>query len=119
MTLPASPNSVSIGQLNTEKGSASTATTALSWLDTNTYPDQSAPFSMDWMRDKAYYQNNNTGNCNNCAATGGDGAGGSYSACNCNNCDTRSWLQANCNCGSLCNCTYNCINCACDCACCK
>ena len=100
---------------------------------------------MDWIRsntkdsitdlnnchDRAWYQKNNAGNCNNgncptgnCAC--GDGAGG-YVNCyissgiNCTNCDGRAWLQPNCNCACSYNCWYaqwpqNC-NCACYCDC--
>jgi hypothetical protein len=79
---------------------------------------------MGSLYNKAYYQNNMGGacnngnctnqcncgniNCNNCVISG---------TVNCANCDTQKYLQPNCNC----NCTYNCTttttsyNCNCDC----
>ena len=80
---------------------------------------------MNFTHDKAYYANNNQGNCNNanngnCNCACGNKNCGNCTNCNainCVNCDTRAYLQPNCNC----NCTYNCnvnsvtINCDCDC----
>lgn len=115
MTLSAAGQPVSISSLNVEVGVTATTQRGLDWLINNSKGFTDKDFNT--MHNKAYFTNNNQGNCNNCASTGGDGAGGSYTACNCNNCDSGPKLQANCNCGSLCNCVYNCANCNCACVC--
>lgn len=137
MTLPASPNSVSIGQINTETGVAETTNKGLSWLSSNM---KGGATNLDVTRNKAWYQKNNAYfnctldnrdsqcNCNNCncgqcgiADCGGQCLGPySYGACSNCACDNRSWLQNNCNCGYT-NCAYNCYlqryNCDCACRC--
>jgi hypothetical protein len=88
---------------------------------------------MDTFRNKAYYQRNMEGNCNNgncspsnCQPDFGNGKGKIQctncvltALANCTNCDTTKQLQTNCNCA----CTYNCsqtnvqYDCNCDCNC--
>lgn len=121
MTLPSSPNSISVSQINTEIGSATTTSRTLDFLNGLIKPAQ-RPVSpnMDSFRGKAYYQRNVDGNCNdgNCGAcytpdcncdcfdcgifVCKDCYG--YQCINCANCDAQNWLQTNCNCA----CTYNC-----------
>jgi hypothetical protein len=76
---------------------------------------------------KAYYQRNADGNCNNGNCTSNCNCGNIQcnnclitGTVNCANCDGQNWYQTNCNCA----CTYNCnygptsYNCNCDCSCC-
>jgi len=120
MTLPAS-GQIALSDVSTETGQSSPS---LSWVKANTKDNVS---DMNSLHGRAYYQNNNSGNCNNgnctnncnCGNIGGDNCF-ITGAINCANCDAQSWLQANCNC----NCTYNCTysasashNCNCDCNC--
>lgn len=64
--------------------------------------------SMTIFYNKAYYQRDVDGNCNNGACDK------NCSNINCANCDTQKWLQTNCNNASPTN--YNCnCNCNCDC----
>ena len=117
MTLPVAPNSISVSQINTEIGSATTTSRTLQFLNGLIKPAQRpATPNMDSFRGKAYFQMNTQGACNNgnevnCDCNCGDIECGAY-ACNpinCTNCDTQPWLQTNCNCA----CTYNCdlVNC--------
>lgn len=118
MTLPASPNSIAISEVNTEVGrTATTANTPLQWLnDTYVRSDQRpASANLGTFRGMAFYQRNQDGNCTNngfnCDTNCNCDCGNiQCNACvncatvNCANCDTQNWLQANCNCA----CTYNC-----------
>jgi hypothetical protein len=126
MTLPSS-GSISFGDLITETGQPGGYSSSMSWVNANGKLSVGGATGMTYfaqMYDKAYYQNNNYGNCddgnctnncncgnincNNCIING---------AVNCANCDGQAYLQPNCNC----NCTYNCTteqtsyNCNCDC----
>ena len=107
MTLPSS-GPISLNDVLTETGQTSPS---LSWVKTNTKDGVS---DMNSLHDRAYYQNNNSGNCNNDNCGNNCNCGNiSDTNCfisgtvNCANCDAQSWLQANCNCA----CTYNCANC--------
>lgn len=115
MTLPAS-GSIAISQISTELGMASTASNNLSFINSKTKAAyQQASPSMNNYYNKAYYQKNNAGNCNNgncacdCAPSvcqGNCGSADCYvcTTINCVNCDSTPQLQPNCNCA----CTYNC-----------
>lgn len=113
MTLPVAPNSISVSQINTEIGSATTTSRTLEFLNGLIKPAQRpATPNMNSFRGLTYYQRNVDGNCNNgnCAACDCNCGAIDCSDCyisgtvNCANCDTQSWLQTNCNCA----CTYNC-----------
>jgi hypothetical protein len=126
MTLPAS-GKISISQVNTEIGVASTTKIDFGWVKGKT-KNASSPFGMSQLYSKTYFKSSAAGNCNNgnCSQpygtnNCGDGAGGNgnciNSAINCANCDASAYFQANCNCA----CTYNCstalvyANCNCNC----
>ena len=130
MTLPSAPNSISVSQINTEIGSATTTSRTLQYLNGLIKPAQrpGSP-NMDAFRGKAWYQRNvdgncNNGNCGNCESDIQSDCGEfacflcyAYQCINCTNCDAQNWLQTNCNCACTYNCnvgywTYNC-NCAC------
>lgn len=128
MTLPVAPNSISVSQINTEIGSATTTSRTLLFLNDLIKPAQRpATPNMNSFRGLTYYQRNVDGNCNNgvnpadCACDCGNKA---CTACtvsgpiNCANCDTQSWLQTNCNCACTYNCALtDCFSFDCDCAC--
>lgn len=126
MTLPAS-GAISFSQFNTEMGQASTYSSSMSWIYSNTKTGQQS-YAVNNYYSKAWYQRNMDGNCNNGNCPYYANCPGNCgtiqcidcypSQCvNCANCDTRAWLQNNCNCA----CTYNCIknsppyNCNCNC----
>lgn len=125
MTLPAS-GTISLDQFRTEM--ADTGSIDLSWISDNTKVGQRpSPNSMAGYYNKAWYQNNQDGNCNNGNCTNNCNCGNIQCVncfisgnVNCTNCDTRPWLQNNCNCACTYNCnysttaTYNC-DCVCDC----
>lgn len=126
MTLPAS-GQISMSTFNTEMGQAASYSSSLNWINDNTKVGQRpATPNMGGYYNKAWYQRNQDGNCNNGNCTSNCNCGNIQctncyisGAINCANCDTRSWLQNNCNCA----CTYNCntgsvsYNCHCDCNC--
>lgn len=97
----------------------------MDWVRANTKDGQT---SLGGIRNRAWYQRNVDGNCNNGNCNCGGNCGNIQcgqcfaSQCiNCANCDGRAWLQGNCNCACTYNCnaniwSYNC-NCACDCVC--
>lgn len=117
MTLPVSPNSIGISNVNTEVGrAAANANSNLSDLNTflksGVRPSQPNLGSFYGM---AYYTKTNDGNCTNnganCEANCNCNCGNvqckncaNCATVNCVNCDGQNWLQANCNCA----CTYNC-----------
>lgn len=127
MTLPAS-GPISTADINVELGRASTTPADMLFINNLVLPAQrhSAP-NMNSFYNKAYFQNNNNGNCNNGNCNCGACNCGNIqcsnctncNAINCTNCDTQQWLQTNCNCA----CTYNCTtneysyDCDCNCAC--
>lgn len=127
MTLPSS-GQIAISDINQEIGQAPTYSTNLNFLNGLLRSDQrpSSP-NLAAFYSKAYFQNNNEGNCNNgnCSSNCNCGNIGESNCIinggvNCVNCDGQSWLQSNCNCA----CTYNCTictggsrNCNCQCAC--
>ncbi len=140
MTLPSSGN-IDFYNIASEVG-IGIGSVSFGWIEGNTKDGAS---SLSSLYGRAWYQNNTAGNCNNgncatnCPPSGGqlgqcqsNAYGTSSTAiqcCNCTlggiqcaNCDTRAWLQPNCNCA----CSYNCnqntnvqyyCNCACACAC--
>lgn len=127
MTTPS--GQISVSDINTEVGLSSTYSSSLNFLNGYIVAGQrpSSP-DMDDFKNKAYFQNNTQGNCNNGNCSTGSNCGNiqctncTLSTINCTNCDSQSWLQSNCNCA----CTYNCdqnanityaCNCACACAC--
>lgn len=126
MTLPAS-GTIALSQFSTEMEQSSTYSASLSWVSDNTKSGQRPnPNAMNGYYNKAWYQRNNDGNCNNGNCTSNCNCGNIQcnncvisGTVNCANCDGRKWLQNNCNCA----CTYNCntsqtsYNCNCDCAC--
>jgi hypothetical protein len=96
---------------------------ALSFLRDNGSPSFT---NLGGSYNKAWYQSNNQGNCNKAHADAATSTGNiqcqncTLSTVDCANCQTRSYLQNNCNCA----CTYNCneskdqsYNCDCNCNC--
>ena len=124
MTLPSS-GPLTIQDVNTEAGRGTNTQTGLDWIKDNTKDNAT---SLGQLYDRAYYQRNNDGNCDNGNCTSNCNCGNIQcnncliaATVNCTNCDAQSWLQGNCNCACTYNCTtsetsYNC-NCACACAC--
>lgn len=129
MTLPSAPNSISVSQINTEIGAATTTSRTLQFLNGLIKPAQRpAQPNMNSFRGLAYYQRNADGNCNNgnqiylpnCACDCGNRncSAGIYVPINCVNCDTQLWLQTDCNCVSEYNCdATDCFSFDCDCVC--
>jgi len=138
MTTPS--GTITVGDISTELGLGATYSASLNFLNGYLKSPPASP-NMDAFRDKAYYQRNADGNCNNsncvncncptdnnCNCNCGNiqcsqcVPAGSYtaqcsncSAVNCTNCDTQQYLQSNCNCstGYACNCnTTATYNCA-------
>jgi len=133
MTLPAS-GPLTIADINVEIGRASTFSSSLSFLNGLLKSAPATP-NISAFYNKAYYQSNNLGNCNNgnCAESGGPNGNctsncncgdtncsnciitgpsdcGNCSNCNainCANCDSQPFLQNNCNCACSYNCTQN------------
>lgn len=117
MTLPVSPNSIGVNQVNVElRRAETTANTDLNtlngYLKTGFRPAQP---NLGAFYGLAYFQNNNQGNCTNngancstnCNCNCGNIQCSNCANCatvNCANCDAQEWVQANCNCA----CTYNC-----------
>lgn len=131
MTLPAS-GQITFNDINVEHGrSGTTANTTLDYLNGLIKASQRpANPNMDAFHNKAYYQRNADGNCNNgnagacnCNCGGGGGTPINCNNCvncnaiNCVNCDTQSWFQTNCNCACTYNCNVNSVSYDCDCAC--
>lgn len=124
MTLPSSPNSISVSQINTEIGSATTTSRTLQYLNGLIKPAQRpASPNMDAFRGKAWYRKTNAGNCNNgnCNCEYNCGIYNCLqcfpSQCvNCVNCDAQNFLQTNCNCACTYNCNANLASYDCDCA---
>lgn len=120
MTTPAS-GQIAISDLIANQGGLSYANN-LNWLDTNTKDSVS---DLNSAHARATYQRNADGNCNNgnCTEAGANCGNINCPNClncnaiNCANCDTREWLQGNCNCACTYNCTQNTYsyNCNCDC----
>lgn len=122
----AQPN---MSAVDTEIGWASNTSIDMNWIRNNT---KDGLTNLGGVNGRAWYQNNMAGNCNvsncgQCSLANCDFPNGTncYTVTQCNtvncaNCDSRAWLQGNCNC----NCTYNCapssvtnINCNCNCTC--
>jgi len=142
MTLPSS-GQIAVSQISTEIGQASTYSTSLNFLNNLITPGQSAGVgtggtgvsvasqrpgtpNMAGFYGLTYYTATQYGNCNNGNCTSNCNCGNiqcnncTISAINCQNCDSQSWLQNNCNCACTYNCStnltsYNC-NCACNCS---
>lgn len=122
MALPGS-GAISFSQFNTTMGQASTYSSSMSWIYSNTKPGQQS-YAINNYYGKEWYLKNNAGNCNNgnctsncncgdiectnCVITGG---------VNCVNCDARTWLQNNCNCACTYNCTTGAVTYNCNCLC--
>ena len=130
MTLPSS-GPIDVGSIEQLVSGSSGYQSSLSWLKSNTkdgITDLGSTHGRNW------YKSTTGGNCNtNPVPTGATSSGNiqctncSLSTVNCVNCDSRAWLQADCNCACTYNCTtnqdqsYDCncnCNCfICDCAC--
>lgn len=136
MTLPSS-GPLRISDISQELGLSPTFSASLNFLNSYLKPPQAQP-TMSAFYGKAYFQNNNEGNCNNgnCSNQGGPN-GNCTSNCNCGNiqcnncviagpsdcancancgginctnCDTQPRLQPNCNCSSGYNCTQSAVS---------
>lgn len=125
MTLPAS-GPISFQNITAETGSPTGYSASMSWVQNNSKPTVT---NMDSLHNRAYYQSTTEGNCNNGNCSENLSSGNIQcqncslaQLANCVNCDTKSYLQPNCNCACTYNCTqvanqsYNC-NCNCACAC--
>lgn len=120
MTTPAS-GQIAISDLIANQGGLGYAN-SLSWLDSNTKDSVS---DLNSAHARATYQRNVDGNCDNGNCTQSDCNCGNINcpnclncnAINCTNCDSREWMQGNCNCACTYNCTQNTrsYNCNCDC----
>lgn len=94
----------------------------LSWMKSNT---KDSITDMNSAHNRAPVRRNVDGNCNNGNCTQSDCNCGNINCpnclnCNaidCANCDSREWLQSDCNCACTYNCTQNTrsYNCNCDC----
>lgn len=124
MTLPAS-GQIDFSSINTEIAVGATYSSSLGFLNGIILPSQ-RPSTEDMTEfyNKAYFQNNNNGNCNNGNCTNNCNCGNiNCSNClingtvNCANCDTQAWLQNNCNCACTYNCTTTTVSYNCNCAC--
>jgi hypothetical protein len=123
MTLPSS-GPLTINDVNVETGRGSGTTTGIDWIRDNSKDNATG---INQLYSRAWYQRNVDGNCNNDNCASGSNSGNiQCQNCtldplgNCVNCDTRSWLQSDCNCACTYNCTQNTnqtYNCNCDCAC--
>ena len=125
MTLPT--GAISYFDINIETGNAGGRSFGMDWIYNNTRPGQQA-YNLNNVRGKAWFQRNVDGNCGNgnCPNCNNCNCGNiqcvnclAENCLNCANCDSRAYLQNNCNCA----CTYNCYatmwsyNCDCLCAC--
>ena len=116
---------ISVSDVEQEVSGTSGQTGALSFLRDNGSPSFT---NLGGSYNKAWYQSNNQGNCAKDSAAAATSSGNkqcqncTLSAVDCANCQTRAYLQANCNCACTYNCTaaadqsYNC-DCACNCNC--
>ena len=123
MTLPAS-GAITYVDVNNETGNASTRSFGMNWV--RDYATKDGIKDLNSLHDRAWYQRNQDGNCNNGNCTSDCNCGNvncvdCYIAggVDCANCDSRAYLQGNCNCACTYNCTtgqvsYNC-NCNCNC----
>ena len=122
MTTPYWGNTISIQDVNNEIGNGSNQL-GMDWVRDNT---KDGVTDLNSIHDRAWYQRNVDGNCDNGNCTSNCNCGNicctdCYIAgpVDCANCDGRAWLQGNCNCA----CTYNCYtgnvsyNCNCNCRC--
>lgn len=121
MTTPAS-GAISLSNINTEVGAASNTNRSLDWVKTNT---KDAVAALGSVYNRAWYQKNNAGNCNNGNCTSNCNCG--FSQCNCackpnvnadcwghnyGNCPAGGAVCLNCNCSNCTACTaVNCTNC--------
>ncbi len=118
MTLPVSPNSISVSNVTTEVGVTTNSATSgadLQWLNGYIKPvERPAQPNMQSFYGLAYFTRNIDGNCNNASASNCNcncgniqcSASANCTNINCVNCDTAQFLQSNCNCA----CTYNCVS---------
>lgn len=132
MTTPS--GQISTSDVTTELGLGATYSASLSFLNGYLKSAPASPNMADF-QNKAYYQRNMDGNCDNgncgncnCPATNCTNCNcncgniqctqclpyGAYtsqcsncSGINCTNCDSQAWLQANCNCSGGYNCNCN------------
>ena len=123
MTLPSS-GPLTINDVNIEAGLGSGSTRGIDWVRDNT-KDNATNINQLYRRpwnQRHVDRNCDNGNCSSATSSGNiqcqncalDVLG------NCVNCDTRNWLQSDCNCACTYNCTQNSnqtYNCNCDCAC--
>lgn len=129
MTTPAT-GAISLNDVKTETASATGASPSMEWVKDNTRKvvgtaPVPAVTDLDTVHNKAWYKSTMGGACNNGNCTTGSTNCGDRNCANCFNsaltncvnCDTKNFLQPNCNCA----CTYNCtsnqvtVNCACAC----
>ena len=113
MTLPQTPNSIAVSDINVEIERSSTSEADLNWLNGYIKPSiRPASPNMQSFYGLAYFNRTVDGNCNNanntnCNCNCGNIQCNATANCeniNCVNCETTKTLQANCNCA----CTYNC-----------
>ena len=116
---------ISVSNVEIEVTGTSGQTNGLSFLRDNGSPSFT---NLGGSYNKAWYQSNNQGNCAKDSAAASTSSGNkqcqncTLSAVDCANCQTRAYLQDNCNCACTYNCTasadqsYNCdCNCNCNC----
>lgn len=115
MTLPVSPNSIAVSQVNSEIARPAEAQADLQWLNGYIKPSiRPAQPNLQSFYGLAYFARTVDGNCNNASAGNCNCNCGNIqcnncancTAINCVNCESTPTLQANCNCA----CTYNCTS---------
>jgi hypothetical protein len=128
MTITSGPQ-IGVSDINQEVYATPSYSSDLNFLNNLIVSGQRpSPPALSNFYSKAYFQNNNQGNCDNgnqgnCNCNCGNIQCTNCYNCNninCTNCDGQSWLQSNCNCACTYNCnvnatSYNC-NCACNCS---
>lgn len=128
MTLPNTSQAISFQNIRDETGQPAGFSASMQWVKDNSKNTKGGATGvindMGSLRDKAYYQDTNSGNCGNGNCTNACNCGNKNcnnclisGTTNCVNCDAKAFIQPNCNCA----CTYNCttsqtsFNCDCQC----